>query len=211
MVNFIAYYRVSTEKQGASGLGLDAQRAAVAQYINNPAMLKAEYTEIESGKSHMNRPQLLAALDHCKKLKATLVIARLDRLARNVAFISNLMEAGVNFIACDMPTATKFTIHIYAAVAEQERDIISKRTIAALEQAKKRGITLGNPRIHEARAKAMRNIKRTPEHVIKLIRQWRDEGNTLAAIAIRLNDLKILSPRGSKWYSSSVNNQILRQ
>ena len=102
MADFVAYYRVSTDRQGASGLGLDAQRQAVARQVNG-GQLVAEFTEIESGRRHTNRPQLLAALDECRKRRATLLIARLDRLARNVAFIANLMESGADFIACDMP------------------------------------------------------------------------------------------------------------
>src|SRR5712691_9131472 len=115
MADFIAYYRVSTDRQGASGLGLDAQRQAVAGFIGT-GQLVAEFTEIESGRRHTNRPQLLAALAECRKRRAVLLIARLDRLARNVAFISALMENGTDFIACDMPQASRLTIHILAAV-----------------------------------------------------------------------------------------------
>jgi hypothetical protein len=132
MASYIAYYRVSTDRQGASGLGLDAQRAAVSCHIDNQGQLVAEYTEIESGRRHTNRPQLLAALEECRKHRAVLLIARLDRLARNVAVIANLMESKADFIAVDMPQATRLTIHILAAVAEHEREMISKRTKAAL-------------------------------------------------------------------------------
>ena len=117
MTEFISYYRVSTDRQGASGLGLDAQRQAVAGFLGGSGQLVAEYTEVESGKKHSNRPQLLAALADCRKRRAVLLIARLDRLARNVAFIANLMESGVDFVAVDMPQATRLTIHILAAVA----------------------------------------------------------------------------------------------
>ena len=131
MADFVAYYRVSTDRQGASGLGLDAQRQAVACQVNG-GQLVAEFTEIESGRRHTNRPQLLAALEECRKRRATLLIARLDRLARNVAFIANLMESGADFIACDMPQANRLTIHILAAVTEHDREMISQRTKAAL-------------------------------------------------------------------------------
>jgi DNA invertase Pin-like site-specific DNA recombinase len=141
---FVAYYRVSTDKQGKSGLGLDAQRQAVTYFVNGRGEIRAEFTEIESGRKN-DRPQLLEALATCRRLKATLVIARLDRLARNVAFISNLMESRVDFVAVDMPEANRLTIHILAAVAEHEREMISKRTKAALQVAKMRGIRLGNP------------------------------------------------------------------
>ena len=119
---FVAYFRVSTDKQGASGLGLEAQRAAVLDFINgNGDKLIAEYTEIESGKRN-DRPQLAEALKLCRKEKAKLVIAKLDRLARNVYFVSSLMESGVDFVAVDMPEANKLTVHIMAAMAEHERE-----------------------------------------------------------------------------------------
>ena len=169
---FVAYYRVSTDCQGASGLGLDAQRQAVVHHAGS-GQLVAEYTEIESGRRHTNRPQLLAALAECRKRRAVLLIARLDRLARNVAFIANLMESGADFIACDMPTANRLTIYILAAVAEPEREIISKRTKAALAEAKRRGTRLGNPRIEEARRRALlTHHRRRP--AAEVFRLWPD-------------------------------------
>src|SRR3954452_8738746 len=148
---FIAYYRVSTDKQGQSGLGLEAQRKTVTDYLNGGAWaLIGEFTEVESGKRDDNRPVLAKALAACRAHGATLVIAKLDRLARNVAFISRLMEGGVEFVAVDFPTANRLTIHILAAVAEHEREMISARTKAALQAAKARGVKLGNPRAAEA-------------------------------------------------------------
>jgi DNA invertase Pin-like site-specific DNA recombinase len=141
MGKFVAYYRVSAERQRVSGLGLEAQREAVARHVGT-GQLVAEFTETESGKRHTNRPQLLAALAECRKRRAVLLNARLDRLARNVAFIANLMESGADFIACDMPQANRLTIHILAAVAEHEREMISQRTKAALAAAKARGVQL---------------------------------------------------------------------
>ncbi len=209
MTQFIAYYRVSTDKQGKSGLGIDAQRRTVAEFAGITGLI-AEYTEVESGKRHTNRPQLLAAMAECKKRKATLLIAKLDRLSRNVAFISNIMESKVDFIACDMPQATKFNIHIMAAVAEHEREMTSKRTTAALYEAKQRGVKLGNPRIHEARAKALAShtSNRPPQQVIDLMREWRKTGHSYLQIAGRLNELNIKPARGHQWYASSVRNQI---
>ena len=132
MVKVVAYYRVSTAKQGASGLGLDAQRAAVATWAAaNGAAVLAGYTEVESGK-RADRPELRKALAHAKRSRATMVIAKLDRLSRNVHFLSGLMESGVDFIACDNPHANKLTIHILAAVAEDEAKRISERTKAVL-------------------------------------------------------------------------------
>src|ERR1700732_1524835 len=141
---FIAYYRVSTGRQGASGLGLEAQRAAVYRHIG-AGQLAAEYTEVESGKKHTNRPQLLTALQECRRKKATLVIAKLDRLGRNVAFISALMESGADFVCCDNPHANRLMLHMLAAFAAHEREQISQRTKAALAAAKARGVKLGNP------------------------------------------------------------------
>jgi DNA invertase Pin-like site-specific DNA recombinase len=143
----IAYYRVSTQRQGASGLGLDAQKETVATYVKNaPGSLLAEFCEIETGKGAnalAKRPELRKALDRCKRERAVLVIAKLDRLARNVHFVSGLMESRVRFVACDMPEANELTIHIMAAFAEHEAKRISQRTKEALAQAKTRGVKLG--------------------------------------------------------------------
>src|ERR1700733_1133331 len=142
---FVAYYRVSTVKQGASGLGLEAQQEAVRSYLNGGRWkMVDEVTEIESGKRN-DRPALASALALCRIHKATLIIAKLDRLARNVNFISNLMESGVEFTAVDFPQANRLTVHILAAVAEHEAAMISARTKAALQAAKARGVSLGSP------------------------------------------------------------------
>ncbi|BDC53215.1 resolvase (plasmid) [Bryobacterales bacterium F-183] len=209
MGDFVAYYRVSTDRQGASGLGLEAQRQAVMRQVGGGQLI-AEYTEIESGRRHTNRPQLLAALQECRKRRAVLLIARLDRLARNVAFIANLMESGADFVACDMPSANRLTIHILAAVAEHEREMISTRTKAALAEAKRRGTRLGNPRIEEARKKAAvhRHTQRPAEEVLRLMQNWRQQQWTLRRIADELNRLSIRPPRGRAWYASSVRNQL---
>src|SRR5262245_46589441 len=143
MTKYVAYYRVSTVRQGQSGLGLEAQQAAVAAFCEPIE----SFTEVESGKRSDNRPQLALAITACRRLKATLIVAKLDRLARNVAFVSTLMESGVDFVAADNPHATRLTVHILAAVAEHEREMISQRTKAALAAAKARGVRLGNPRL----------------------------------------------------------------
>lgn len=210
---FIAYYRVSTTRQGESGLGLDAQRAAVARYLAQAgpgAQLEAEYTEVESGKRHTNRPQLAAALTHAKRARATLIIAKLDRLARNVAFISNLMESASDFVACDMPHANRLTIHILAAIAEHEREMISARTKAALEQKKVRGVKLGNPRWQESigKATAARKKTPTPADVRDIAQRYRVEGLSQRAIAARLNDLGLKTPTGARWHVSSVQTAL---
>ena len=144
-MQIVSYLRVSTAKQGLSGLGMEAQRAAVAQFTAAGShTLVAEFVEVESGRK-ADRPQLAAALTSCRLHRATLVIAKLDRLARNVAFIANLMNGGVEFVACDMPHANRLTLHLLAAIAEHEREMISQRTKAALQAAKARGVKLGNP------------------------------------------------------------------
>ena len=154
--SFVAYYRVSTDKQGRSGLGLEAQREAVARHVQSVSgLIVAEMQEVESGK-RADRPQLLAAISACRVRRATLVIAKLDRLTRNVAFLANLMESGIEFVACDNPHATRFTIHILAAVAEHEREMISARTTAALAAAKARGVRLGNPNLRGGNPAASR-------------------------------------------------------
>jgi DNA invertase Pin-like site-specific DNA recombinase len=196
---------VSTDRQGASGLGLDAQRAAVARHIA-PAVLLTEYTEIESGKKHTNRPQLLAALQECRRRKATLVIAKLDRLGRNVAFISALMEGGADFVCCDNPHANRLMLHMLAAFAEHEREQISQRTKAALAAAKVRGVKLGNPRPLEAldKARAVHVARRPAPEVLNIMRSLEGQGMSYRAIARELNRLNIKTGRGSQWYDVTV-------
>src|SRR3972149_4875396 len=143
-MNIIGYQRVSTKRQGRSGLGLEAQQVAIESYKNeHNARLLASYTEVESGK-HNDRPELARAIAHAKRSNATLVVAKLHRLSRNVAFIATLMESGCEFACCDLPVANKLTIHILAAMAEYEAKLISLRTKDALARAKRRGIRLGN-------------------------------------------------------------------
>src|SRR5262249_17418613 len=156
---FVAYFRVSTDKQGKSGLGLEAQREAVLGYLNGGRwLLVQEFVEIESGKRN-DRPQLTAALAACKRQKAKLVIAKLDRLSRNLAFIAALMEAEVEFVGVDNPHANKLTVHILAAVAQHERELIAQRTRDALQAAKARGKKLGNPKLFAARKRAVEGNK----------------------------------------------------
>ncbi len=148
----VAYYRVSTKQQGQSGLGLEAQEIAVRDYAKGTgAAILAKYTEIESGKL-ADRPQLAKAVAHARRAKAKLVIAKLDRLARNVAFLSALMDSGVEFVACDNPHANRLTIHILAAVAEDEARRISERTKAALAAAKARGAKLASAALDTGKA-----------------------------------------------------------
>ena len=142
MEKYVAYYRVSTKQQGKSGLGLAAQREIVGRFIGEDKSLIGEYEEIESGRKD-KRESLCKAIAHAKREKAKLLIARLDRFSRRVSFIANLMEEGIGLTVAEMPTATDFQLHIFAALAQEERRLISERTKAALQQAKKRGVELG--------------------------------------------------------------------
>lgn len=218
---FVTYLRVSTARQGESGLGVEAQRDAVTQFVNRAgpgAVVLAEYVEIESGKD-ADRPKLQAAIEHAQLAGARLVIAKLDRLSRNVHFLSGLKDAGVDFVAADMPDANKLTVHILAAVAEHEREMISERTKGALREAKRRGAKLGNPNgaAHlrgrgnaEAVAAIIGKADAKAEQLRKTLERIEAEGVTSArAIAAALNERGILSPRGKSWSATSV--QRVRQ
>lgn len=211
MTPFIAYYRVSTDKQGRSGLGLDAQKQAVAEFVQGRGNILCEFTEIESGKKS-DRPQLAEALAMCRRHKAKLIIAKLDRLARNVHFISGLMESSVDFIAVDMPEANRLTIHILAAVAEHEREMISQRTKAALAAAKVRGVRLGNPTplpsSLKARAVWRTNTAKFRETVKPLILELQAKGYSYNAIAKELNRRHIPTANGRQWYHKTVSNLL---
>jgi DNA invertase Pin-like site-specific DNA recombinase len=219
---FVAYYRVSTARQGKSGLGLEAQRKAVTEHLDGGSWeLVAEFTEVESGKRN-DRPELGKALELCRKRKATLVIAKLDRLARNVAFIANLMESRVDFVAVDMPQANRLTVHILAAVAEHEREMISARTKAALASAKARGKPLGwaipSRRDEQERATvASAAVKREradrfAANVLPIVHQIRAAGiDTLDGIADALSARGVRTRRGGSWHASTVRNLLLRR
>jgi DNA invertase Pin-like site-specific DNA recombinase len=203
---YVAYYRVSTQKQGESGLGLEAQQAAVKAFAGEPI---ESYTEVESGK-RSDRPQLALAIAACKRLGATLVIAKLVRLARNVHFVSGLMESGIEFVACDNPNANRLTVHILAAVAEDEARRISERTKAALAAYKARGGRLGNPRnltTVAARKGTAANAKAAKSHreaAKKAAIGLRAKGYSLAAIAETLTGRGLLTRRGKAWSPTAV-------
>ena len=212
---FVAYYRVSTDKQGQSGLGLDAQQKAVMDYLNGGQWeLVGEFTEVETGKGAKaldKRPQLSAAIATCKKHKAKLVIAKLDRLARNVHFISGLMETKVDFVAVDMPTADKFMLHVYAAMAEEESRKISQRTKAALAAAKARGVILGSNGKNLARINKADADKRA-DGLRKTIEQFKADGIvTVRAITDELNRQQVpTANKGGKWHIPTVHNLLKR-
>lgn len=214
---FIAYYRVSTAKQGASGLGLDAQKLAVAGYLNGGVgELFSEFTEVETGKGSNaldKRPQLRAALSAAKKAKATLIIAKLDRLARNVHFISGLIETGVNFIAVDMPNADKTMLHIFATMAEWERDAISARTKVALAAAKARGVVLGKAGANNLKrnvAERQSAANAFAANLAGVIQGFKAAKLSQRAMVEQLNQLGIPASKGGAWSRAQLQRVMQR-
>ena len=216
---FVAYYRVSTARQGASGLGLDAQKEAVRNYLNGGSwQLVDEVIEVESGK-RSDRPKLQEAIRLCRLHKATLVIAKLDRLARNVAFVSNLMESGVEFTAVDFPQANRLTVHILAAVAEHEAKAISDRTKAALAAAKARGRKLGGDRGNLANvsatgrensiiARQAKAAHRAADLRDTLTEMTNNGATSLRQLAVELNKRGIPTARGGRWSAIQVKRVL---
>lgn len=209
MKPFVAYFRVSTEKQGRSGLGLEAQRKAVSEFVGSAGVIVEEFVEVESGKKN-NRAQLEKALKACRKAGATLVVAKLDRLSRSLSLIARIMESGSEFVAADNPHANKFTIHILGAVAEFERDQISARTKAALAAAKARGVELGRNGKELAKANAATADAFAIE-VRPHVDAARDAGHTsVRAIAGELNRKEIRTAAGGKWHPTTVQRLLER-
>lgn len=216
-LKYVAYYRVSTQKQGNSGLGLDAQKHAVINHLNGlKHELVKEYIEVETGKGANTlgkRPQLQAALDTCRKNGAILIIAKLDRLARNVHFISGLMQSKVKFVACDLPEANELTLHVMAAFAEHESNRISQRTKEALAMAKRRGVKLGEagpknlkPNIEERQLKA----KSFRERISVILEGFKLQNLSQRKMAEELNNLGIKAPRGGDWTLIQLQRVISR-
>ena len=219
---YISYLRVSTARQGADGLGVAAQRAAVEAWLNGGDWtLVEEFVEVESGKNHRNRPGLAKALDACRRYGAKLIISRLDRLSRDPVFLLSLRDAGIDFVAVDMPQANRLTVGIMALVAEQEREAISSRTKAALAAAKARGVRLGNPRPETARfldrasaaaagALSAESRAQAANAFARLIRPLLDNelaGLSANAAAAELNRRGVQTAGGNgKWTARSVIN-----
>lgn len=212
-MKYVSYLRVSTDKQGATGYGIEAQRLAIKNHLHDLPIL-AEYVEVESGKND-SRPELLKALAHCKKAKAVLVIAKLDRLSRKVSFVANLIDSGVEFVCCDNPHANKMTIQMLAVMAEFERDMISKRTKEGLASAKARGVVLGgyrgadmtNARIRAGEAR--RNAARSFTSSVYLnVKEAVQVGGNLSAAASILNSQGITTSRGCSWNPKAVSRII---
>lgn len=216
---FVAYYRVSTDKQGKSGLGLDAQRKAVLEYLNGGDWtLAGEFTEIESGKVD-DRPELAKAIREAKRTGATLIVARLDRLSRNATFLLKfddmVKRAGIDLHVCDQPHLDRFMLGVHALVAERERELIAARTKAALAAARERGVRLGTRDgkrlnglgVAAIKAKADQNA----ENAAAVIAQLQRAGvRTYSDLAAALNARAVPTPRGGSWHASSVRNVVLR-
>ena len=207
---YVAYYRVSTQKQGQSGLGLEAQQAAVHAFVGSSHLI-AEFTEVESGRNN-RRPQLHAAVELASERGAVLLVAKLDRLARNVAFLATLMESRVRFKAVDVPQADEFTIHILAAVAQREAEAISQRTCAALAAKKARGFQLGTPRnlTSQARVRSLEVRQQNAWEQVsnrqarRLCQLLREQGASLQQIVIELNGNGYRTRRGRPFYKTAV-------
>lgn len=210
---YVAYFRVSTQKQGRSGLGLEAQKEAVAQHVRRDGgKVVAEFREVESGK-RADRPQLALALERCRLTRSTLIVAKLDRLTRDVAFLCRLRDSGVDFVAVDNPHATPLTVTILIAVAEEERRLASVRTKAALQAAKARGVKLGNPNGAQAfgarsRAGAVEALKAKADSFAQslsgIVRPLLEAGLSLRKVAERLNAEGIVTAQGKAWQANSV-------
>lgn len=214
--NFVGYYRVSTAQQGISGLGLEAQQEAVRRYVGAD-VLAASFVEVESGRN-ADRPQLARALAECRRRRATLVIAKLDRLSRNVLFIAKLLESDVELVCCDMPAANRLVLHMMSAIAENEAQMISTRTKAALAAAKARGVKLGGAKnytltaddLNKGRAASAvvrsRAARERAAELMPVVDELKAAGaTTLQQIADGLAERGISPPRGGKWQLCSVS------
>jgi DNA invertase Pin-like site-specific DNA recombinase len=216
----IGYVRVSTAQQGRSGLGLEAQKEALERFAASEGFsLGRVFVEVETGKGAdalERRPQLTAALSEARRQRCSVAVAKLDRLSRDVHFISGLMVHRVPFVVAELGAdVDPFILHLFAALAQKERTMISARTTAALEAAKARGVVLGNPKIAKARKEAIASIKALADqhaaNVLPVIREIRRAGATsLHQIADALNARGIATPRGGQWHASSVRNALAR-
>lgn len=214
MKKYIAYYRVSRKVQGISGLGLSAQKSSVEKYVSGQeGIILNEYTEVETGTNKRDRVEIHRAIQQAKNEGATLIIAKLDRLSRQVSFVSALMDSGIEFVAVDMPTANHFTIHIFSALAEQEAKLISTRTKQALAELKKKGVKLGNPKnlTSDARNKGVQTIKENAQNndrnrqAQSIIGNCKEKGMTYRQIADYLNELNFKTRYGKQFLASSVH------
>jgi len=219
MNKYIAYYRVSRKEQGISGLGLSAQRTSVTAYAKaQDGIIIEEYTEVETGTNKRERIEIHNAINRAKLEGAVLIIAKLDRLARNVSFVSSLMDAGIEFVAVDMPTANNFTIHIFSALAEQEAKLISSRTKLALAELKSSGVALGTPKNLDsaARAKGVQRIRENATNndrnrqAQSVIISCKEKGMSYRQTADYLNQLNFKTRYGNEFMAPTVHQLYTR-
>lgn len=218
-MKYVAYYRVSTQKQGKSGLGLEAQKKMVTDFVAvNGGEIVAEYTEVESGK-HDDRPELISAMKYASLVGGRLLVGKLDRLSRDLHFITSLQKSRVDFVVSDLPGCDSFTINIYGALAQREREMISARTKAGLAAAKARGVRLGTNNLNmdivkEASLKGVEARKqKADEFALKVqpvIAAMREQGKSYWAIADELERLEVKTARGGKWTATAVKNALAR-
>ena len=202
MVEYVVYYRVSTERQGRSGLGLDAQRSMVDRFLTQADTITAEFTEIESGKND-KRTELWKAITLVKKTKAKLLIPKLDRFSRKVSFISGIIDQGIELVVCEYPNVNTFFLHLLACFAEEERRQISERTRAALAEAKRRGRKLGVNGKRLAEVRKQQKLKFVEANLPEFKAIW-DQAPSASEAARRLNISKVPTPKGTQWYPSTV-------
>lgn len=216
---YVAYLRVSTQKQGYSGLGIEAQREIIQKYLHDKTPI-AEYVEIESGRKK-DRPKLKEALSLCRKDGATLIVAKLDRLARSVSFLSNLLESDVEIVFCDFPQANKMVLHIISAISQYEAELIAARTKASLQAKKSRGYKLGNPEhLMDKHKQAIRNSIRSckekadnnpnNKRAVAMLRTLIKEEYTLKSMADTLNKEGFVTSQGCSFSKSTVYKLIKR-
>lgn len=208
MACYVAYFRVSTAGQGRSGLGLAAQQTKVAAFLDPSDEVVGEFVEVESGRSD-TRNELWRAIALAKRHSAKLLIAKLDRFSRKVSFIAGIMEQGVGLVVAEMPNATDFQLHIFAALAQEERRLISERTRNALAEAKRRGVVLGkNGRVLGAANRE--RAREEAEQLAPIVRPLLAERRSLSAIARHLNDIGLSTARGSKFYPETIKGIVAR-
>lgn len=208
LTRYVAYLRVSTEKQGKSGLGLAAQRSVIERFLSDTDEVLAEFIEVQSGKND-DRAELWKAIAHAKRQGAKILIAKLDRFSRKVSFIAGIMEQGIGLVIAEMPHATDFQLHIFAALAQEERRLISERTRSALAEAKKRGVVLGKNGKVLAERRQQEALVRASKMRLVLI-PLIEQGLSISEIARRLNATGISTPNGKPFYPQQVRNLLRR-
>lgn len=208
MARYVAYFRVSTEKQGKSGLGLAAQHSLIERFLSDGDEVIAEYVEVESGKND-ERIQLWKAIHHAKRSDAKLLIAKLDRFSRKVSFIASIMEQGIGLVVAEMPHATDFQLHIFAALAQEERRLISERTRHALAEAKKRGVQLGkNGKV--LAEKRRKEAAERAEMLRPIVQPMVEQGLSMCEITRRLNQSGIVTATGKAFHTQQVISLVRR-